>query len=162
MHYLEHSPVYLTRTEVTSDGLRAWVDPRLMVPDLVSMDRMGAIKELVDPMHETGWVDDSLGFLQAVLEREDLQSTVVDSGVAFPHARSRSVRRLGAAVGLSREGINLGSVAEPRVVHLICLFAIPTHGIRIVSALSFGDDAPLRRPGLESGPRGQFDAGSDV
>ena len=86
---------------------------------------MGAIKELVDRMHGAGRVDDSLSFLQAVLEREDVQSTVVDSGVAFPH--SRSVRRLGAAIGLSHDGINFGSVGRPKIVHLVCLFAIPAH-----------------------------------
>ena len=38
------------------------IDPQLMVPNLQSGDRLGAIKELVDRMHEAGWVDDSLSF----------------------------------------------------------------------------------------------------
>ena len=127
LHYFDHPPVYATGEAIQNDRLSAWVDPQLMVPSLASPDRMGAIKELVDRMHRADWVDDSLSFLQAVVEREDLQSTVFDSGVAFPHARSRSVRRLGAAIGLSHDGINFGSAGHPQIVHLVCLFAVPAH-----------------------------------
>ena len=59
-------------------------DQGLMVPDLESRDRMGAIKELVDRMHLEGSVIDSLAFLQSVMDREDVESTVVGAGVAFP------------------------------------------------------------------------------
>ena len=73
-------------------------------------DQSNAIKELVDRMHNAGWVDDSLSFLQSVLVREDLESTVVTEGIAFPHARSHAVKRLGAAFGVharrhGRQGI---------------------------------------------------------
>ena len=100
------------------------IDPQLMVPNLQSGDRLGAIKELVDRMHEAGWVDDSLSFLQSVLVREDLESTVVTEGVAFPHARSHAVKRLGAAVGVSRQGVRFGDQGEP--VHVVCLLGAPT------------------------------------
>ena len=35
-------------------------------------DRMGAIKEMVDRLHRTGCVTDSLAFLQSVLDRESM------------------------------------------------------------------------------------------
>ena len=105
-------------------GLEDRIDPKVMVPDLQSDDRIGAIKELVDRMHQAGWVDDSLSFLQSVLVREDQESTVVTAGVAFPHARSHAVKRLGAAVGVSRNGVRFGDQGEP--VHVVCLLGVPT------------------------------------
>ena len=101
------------------------LDRSLMVPALQSQDRMGAIKELVDCMHRAGCVTDSLSFLQSVLDREDLESTVLGTGVAFPHTRCRSVPRLGVAFGISREGVDFYSEYCPHPVHLICLLAVP-------------------------------------
>jgi mannitol/fructose-specific phosphotransferase system IIA component (Ntr-type) len=100
----------------------------LMINELKSGDRMGAIKELVDRLHASGCVTDSLGFLQSVLDREDLESTVLGSGVAFPHARSRSVARLGLAVGNSPDGVAFYSDLYPEPVHTVCLLAVPTVG----------------------------------
>ena len=104
-------------------GLEDRIDPQLMIPNLQSEDRIGAIKELVDRMHKAGWVGDSLSFLQSVLVREDLESTVVSEGVAFPHARSHAVKRLGVAFGVSRQGIRFGDQGEP--VHVVCLLGVP-------------------------------------
>lgn len=104
------------------------LDSALMVPDLRSQDRMGCIKELVDRMHRARCVTDSLSFLQSVLDREDLESTVVGPGVAFPHARCRLATRLGTAFGISRCGIDFRSESHPHRVHLVCLLAVPTAG----------------------------------
>ena len=103
-------------------------NPVSMVPDLRSQDRMGAIKELVDRMHEVGWVTDSLVFLQSVLDREDLESTVVRPGIAVPHARCRAAAQLGVALGISRNGIVFHLEHDSERVHLICLLAVPVIG----------------------------------
>lgn len=103
-------------------------DPALMVPGLRSQDRMGAIKEMVDRLHRTGCVTDSLAFLQSVLDREDLESTVLGKGIAFPHARCRSATHLGMAFGISRNGVDFYSERYPQRVHLICLLAVPVIG----------------------------------
>ena len=113
---------------VASGDTAISLDPGLMVEDLYSGDRMGAIKELVDRLHATGYVADSLGFLQSVLDREDLESTVLGPGVAFPHARCRSVDRLGVAVGISRKGVLFHSDLFPDKVHSVCLLAVPPAG----------------------------------
>lgn len=89
---------------------------------------MGAVKELVDRLHVAGCVTDSLGFLQSVLDRDDLESTVLRSGVAFPHARSRSVARLSLAVGNAPGGVAFFSDLYPEPVRTICLLAVPAAG----------------------------------
>jgi mannitol/fructose-specific phosphotransferase system IIA component (Ntr-type) len=121
------------------------LDLALMVPDLESRDRMGAIKELVDRMHLEGCVRDSLAFLQSVMDREDVESTVVGAGVAFPHARCRSVTRLAAALGISREGVEFPRNGDTQQVHIICLLGVPVIGsggyLPLLGALTalFGD-----------------------
>ena len=104
------------------------LDTTLMVPELQATDRMGAIKELVDRFYQTGGVSDSLRFLQSVLDREDLESTVVDRGVAFPHARCCSVTGFGVAFGISHRCVDFYSNSHPEPVYLICMLAVPVVG----------------------------------
>ena len=118
----------------TNDTLQDVVSPKedvfhldvsLLVPDLQSKDRMGAIKELVDRLYGAQKVTDSLKFLQTVLDREDQVSTVLGRGVALPHARCRSVVQPSVALGISQEGIVFPSDVEPEPVHVICMVAVP-------------------------------------
>jgi mannitol/fructose-specific phosphotransferase system IIA component (Ntr-type) len=109
-------------------GLPAGFDLNLMVPKIQSLDRMGAIKELVDRLHSTGFVTGSLPFLQSVLDREHLESTVMADGIAFPHARCRSAANLGLAFGLSENGVSFGSDKFPGKVRIIALLAVPVIG----------------------------------
>lgn len=120
--------------------------PDLMVPDLESDSKIGAIKQLVDRLHQRHLIDDSLGFLQAVLERENLQSTVIADGqIALPHARGRMVRRLGLALGRTRQPIAFPSGDDRHEVDLICLIAVPADApgqyLRLLAVLAraFGD-----------------------
>lgn len=103
------------------------VDPELLIPGLKADNKIGAIKELVDRLYGRGVVRDTLSFLQAVLGRENLESTILSADVAMPHARSRSVNRLGMAVGISRSPIDYPSGDERQAVRIICLIAVPAH-----------------------------------
>jgi PTS system fructose-specific IIC component len=115
--------------------------PGLMIPELTADSKIPAIKELVDRLHEHDVVDDNLAFLQAVLERETLQSTVVGNGqVALPHARGRMVRGLGMALGRTKTPIGFPSGDDRHEVGLICLIAIPANApglyLKLLSALA--------------------------
>ena len=107
--------------------LQALTEPELLVPTLQANTKIGAIKELVDRLHAKGVVGDSLAFLQAVLERERLQSTIVEMGMALPHARSRAVDQLSFTVGVFPEPIEYPSGDERQPIQLICLIAVPAH-----------------------------------
>ena len=125
--------------------MSALTAPDLLVPSLSGDTKIRAIKELVDRLHAGGVVRDSLSFLQAVLERENLLSTVLDHGVALPHARSRAVDRLGVAVGVSGQPIEYPSGDERGTVRVICLVAVPAQisvpYLELLAALSnaFGE-----------------------
>ena len=110
--------------------------------------KIEAVKHLIDRLHEQGVIGDSLAFLQAVLERENLQSTVLDGVIALPHARGRMVKRLGIAIGTDPErSIDFPSGDERHQVGLICLIAVPADApglyLKLLSALArvFDDSA---------------------
>jgi len=111
------------------------IDPELLVPQLSADTKIGAIKELVDRMHLKGIVGDSLSFLQSVLERENLQSTILGGVIALPHARSRSVNKLGLALGIARPPIDFPSGDDRRPIELICLIAVPADAPDLYLAL---------------------------
>ena len=102
-------------------------DIDLLLPRLTATSKIGAIKELTDLLHERHVITDRLGFLQAVLEREQLQSTVLNNEVALPHARGRCVDSLGLAMGIAPAPIDFPSGDECSTVRLICLIAVPAH-----------------------------------
>ena len=99
----------------------------LLIPQLEADSKIGTIKELVDRLHLGGVVTDSLSFLQSVLERENLQSTILGGDVALPHARSRTVSTLGLALGTTTQPIDFPSGDDRCAVQMICLIAIPAH-----------------------------------
>ena len=102
-------------------------DIDLLLPRLTATSKIGAIKELTDLLHERRVITDRLSFLQAVLEREQLQSTVLNNEVALPHARGRCVDSLGLAMGIAPAPIDFPSGDECSTVRLICLIAVPAH-----------------------------------
>ena len=120
--------------------------PGLMIPGLAAESKIAAIKELADRLRSQEVVEDSLAFMQAVLERENLSSTVLADGrIALPHARGRMVRRLGLALARTRAPIEFPSGDDRHQVGMICLIAVPFDApglyLRLLGALArvFGD-----------------------
>ena len=64
---------------------------------------------------------DDAQLMQAILARDEIVSTAIGFGIAIPHARIDSVKRLCMAVGLSPDGIDYPSIDDKpvRVVVMI-------------------------------------------
>ena len=110
----------------TLEGLESLLDPDLMIPELKADSKIAAIKELINRLYLKGVVKDSLSFLQAVLGRENIESTIIGE-VAMPHARSLAVNQLGLALGVSRLPIDYPSGDDREAIQIICLIAVPAH-----------------------------------
>lgn len=123
----------------------------MMVPRLRSDSKVGAIKQLVDRLYRAGRLNDSLSFLQAVLERENLGSTVIGGTIALPHARARSVTGLGMALGVCDEPIYYPSGDDLCAVRAVCVIAVPMDsprpylGLLSLLAGAFGDSDFVHR-----------------
>lgn len=69
------------------------------------------VAELIDAMVSSGGLDASLRDCAetAVLEREQLGSTAISSGVAIPHGYIEGVHGTSVAIGVLREGVECGA-----------------------------------------------------
>ncbi|MFA4838155.1 MAG: PTS sugar transporter subunit IIA [Candidatus Neomarinimicrobiota bacterium] len=91
-----------------------------IVLSLKHSDKEGIIEELLDLAVKTGKVKDRKKALKALLDREDLGSTGLESGLAIPHARTNAVNGVAIALGISKEGIDFQS-ADNKPSHLFFL-----------------------------------------
>ncbi len=76
---------------------------------LGSFTKDAVIRELIQVLKDAGRVRDLESACQAVLAREALGSTGLESGVAVPHAKTAAVRDLTIAIGISPQGIDFQS-----------------------------------------------------
>jgi fructose PTS system EIIBC or EIIC component len=123
----------------------------LLIPQLEADSKIGGIKELVDRLHRGGIVTDSLSFLQSILERENLQSTILGGDVALPHARSRSASKLGLALGTTAQPIDFPSGDDRCAIQMICLIAVPAHAPDLYLSLLASLARTLANPELKHG-----------
>jgi len=90
--------------------LAEYIRPSAVIPEMEAETKRGVIEELLDLLCETGDLSNREEILKLLLEREDLVSTGMENGIAFPHAKSDSVDRIVAAVGIKTEGIDFDSL----------------------------------------------------
>jgi fructose-specific phosphotransferase system IIA component len=91
---------------------------------LKAQDKEGVIRELAEPLIAAGIIAEAEPFFEAILRRENLESTGIGLGVAIPHARTAAVQRTVLAFGRSEEGIDFNSL-DGRPCHLVFLIAAP-------------------------------------
>ncbi len=94
--------------------------------NLVSTDKEGVIRELVDILVKTGDLNESgkEKLVKVLLDREALGSTGIGQGVAVPHGKCDCVKKLLAAFGVSHKGVNFGSL-DGEAVHIFFLLIAP-------------------------------------
>ena len=93
---------------------------------LRSRKPLNAIREIVDVLASDirgRKIDHPEAFLDQVLSRETTHPSVVENGVAFPHARTDLVDEIVIGVGRSRAGVPFGETRER--AHLIFVIGVP-------------------------------------
>ena len=104
-------------------NLSNFLDVNRILLGLTADNQETALKNLISPMVKAGLVTDSELLLEDLKKREAEITTVMDNGVAIPHARSHSVNRLTLVVAIAGEkGIRFNPENE---CHLIFCIAIP-------------------------------------
>ena len=79
---------------------------------------------LIDVVALFDGIEDRSRFREAVYQRESVMSTGIGDGVAVPHVRFEGVHKPTMAVGLSRSGVEFGSL-DGQPARIIVLFAMP-------------------------------------
>ena len=120
--------------------LSKFCEEGLVVFNMKATTKPAAIDELVDLAATSTMVKDRDRLLQDVREREELVTTGVGYGVAFPHAKTRSVKGIVIAFGRNDRGIDFDAM-DHKPVHLFFLIAAPEDAIgahlNVMARLSF-------------------------
>ncbi len=108
--------------------LSKFCDETLVKFGLNAKDKDSVIEELVEIVSNSNMVKDADQLLRDIKERENLVTTGVGYGVAFPHAKTRSVKGIVIAFGRSDEGIDFDAM-DHKPVNLFFLIAAPEDAI---------------------------------
>ncbi len=84
------------------------LDEKQVILGLRSRKVPNALREIIDLLAQNGKIDNPEAFFEKVLAREQAHPSVVESSVAFPHARMDFVDEIVVGVGRSRAGIPFG------------------------------------------------------
>src|SRR5262245_53624623 len=111
--------------------LADFVVPEAILPDLRATTKEEAIREAVDTLRAAGCLAqaDAAEVVRAVLRREELGSTGVSDGVAFPEAHTPAVGRTLGTIALSRAGIDFDAFdGGPVHIPFLVLSPLDRHG----------------------------------
>ncbi|MGD2114673.1 MAG: PTS sugar transporter subunit IIA [Acidobacteriota bacterium] len=113
--------------------------PELIFPALEAEDREEVLRAFSERLAEERVVDDASELYRKLLEREQLGSTGIGSGVAIPHCKLDHLSEAVLAIGISRKGVEFGAMdSEP--VRLFFLLVSPTDApaihLQVLAAIS--------------------------
>ena len=104
-------------------ALSELLNERQVILRLRSRQLPNALREIIQLLAQNGKIDNAQTFLRQVLAREQAHPSVVENGVAFPHARTDLVDEIVIGIGRSRAGIPAGA-NQPRA-RLIFVIGVP-------------------------------------
>lgn len=109
-----------------------------IVPDLVSRDRNGVIRELVESLAKAGAIDRSIveDAIMEVTQREAKGSTGFGKGVAVPHGRHLGLTKMVAVIGRSAAGVDFASLDKQPVYSFILLLSPVLNQERHLAAMN--------------------------
>jgi len=96
--------------------------------NLKSTDKNNILKELVELASKSKLVKDPEELLEDVQDRENLVTTGVGYGVAFPHAKTKATKGIVITFGRSDKGIDFDAM-DHKLVYLFFLIAAPEDAI---------------------------------
>ncbi len=99
------------------------LSPDRIVLDLQAGDEAAAIRTVAAALAGHPAVPDAAALAEEVVERERLSSTALESGVAFPHARTARVKEIVVAIGRSTAGVPFAGSDGP--VHFVFVIGTP-------------------------------------
>ncbi len=104
--------------------LASYMSTDLIVKEIKSKSKNDVIEELVDVFDKTGILVNKKNFLNAIVKREDVETTAIGKGIAIPHGRSEDVKEMAILFARSKEGIDFKSL-DKKPVHIIFMIAAP-------------------------------------
>ncbi len=103
-----------------------FVLPEAIRANLTADAKEAVIREMVQALSDAGGIEkgEFESIVKAILKREELGSTGIGRGVAVPHTKHPSVKKLVGMVAISPEGVDFDSL-DGEKVHLFFLLISP-------------------------------------
>lgn len=97
----------------------------VIVPALKAADRDAAIEEMVDALVAAGAAAKALrdDLIKHILDREKKGSTGFGKGVAVPHVKHEKIKKMGCAIGISKQGVDFNALDKAPVFSIILLLS---------------------------------------
>ncbi len=119
----EHaSRVYGEKRQI---GIARFTTLPLMITPLTGETPEEVLGEICERMQQEGFVEDGQQLLSMTMQREDIISTAIDGGMAFPHVRGVEGGGLTMALGVHKKGIHFGGPGRT-LTRLFFFMVIPT------------------------------------
>lgn len=120
--------------------MEALIMEELVDLQIAAEDKYEAIKALADKIGAADRLHDYDGYLESVIEREELTTTGIGFGIAIPHGKSQHVKETTVAFGRLQEELDWQSLDE-KEVGLVFLLAVPEacqgdQHLKIIASLS--------------------------
>lgn len=100
--------------------------PQAVCVDLKAKTKEEALSELVDLLVKSGGIKstEKSSILTKLKEREVLGSTGIGKGVGIPHAKCSSIKKMVAALGVSKSGVDFKSL-DGEMTYIFFLLVAP-------------------------------------
>lgn len=98
--------------------------PDLFLPDIQTKEKQDTLAALVDGLISATDIKNPDAILQMLQSRENLGSTAVGPGIAFPHGRTLAVQRLTILIAKSKNGVEFDS-EDGNPTHLFFVLVAP-------------------------------------
>jgi PTS system nitrogen regulatory IIA component len=99
-----------------------FLSKKAIIADIKSIKKEDVIKELVEALINSEEIEGRYQnkLIEALTARESLGSTAIGQGVAIPHAKIEGIKKLVAAFGLSKKGVDFDSLdGEPAYIFFL-------------------------------------------
>jgi mannitol/fructose-specific phosphotransferase system IIA component (Ntr-type) len=135
--------------------------PDLFLSDLPANDNAGALAAMVDGLVAGTNITNHETILRMLQSREELGSTAVGPGVAFPHGRTLAVQKLTILVARARAGVDFDSEdGDPTYLFFVLIAPPQDSGHKYIKSLAALterlQDATLRERLVEAADYASF------
>jgi len=101
------------------------IDGSSVIPELEPTDRNGVIRAMIQSLADHGALDPAAveAVSRAAIARENQGSTGFGKGVAVPHVKHESIRKMTATIGRSSRGIDFQALDRAPVYVVVILLS---------------------------------------
>lgn len=107
-------------------NIMEFLNEKAVTADLQAATKKEVIMELVDLLVKAGAIKDKENIVKILMEREALGSTGIGQGIAIPHGKTEKAKKLVAAFGISKKGVDFDSL-DGELANIFFLLIAPVN-----------------------------------